>query len=188
VHTCPASIEQALLHPSLAATLPSSQASLEAFTPSPQVLVQTLGSALLQVKPHSTEQLDEHPSPVTILPSSHASPKTSFPSPHTGVNELLLQAGKVKVQPASIEQALLHPSPATVLPSSHASADAFNPSPQTDMQFGAGVVSGGPRLHVAINPGYDETYPGLSEKKYTCKYPVDDVYTSLNLTSESWSI
>jgi hypothetical protein len=53
--------------------------------------VQTLGWALVQVKPHSTEQLDEQPSPFTVSPSSHDSslsypgtPTAVFPSPHTG--------------------------------------------------------------------------------------------------------
>jgi hypothetical protein len=72
---------QPALHPSLGTVLPSSQASLDALNPSPQLLTQTLGSELSQVKPHSTEQLDEHPSPLSVSPSSHVSPPRVFPSP-----------------------------------------------------------------------------------------------------------
>jgi hypothetical protein len=128
---------QSALQPSLGTVLPSSQASLDALNPSPQLLTQTLGSELSQVKPHSTEQLDEQPSPLSVSPSSHVSPVTTLLSPHTGVKVLLSHTGKVEVQPSSIEQALLHPSLGTVLPSSQASSDAFFPSPQGDWHVSA---------------------------------------------------
>jgi hypothetical protein len=54
---------QLLLHPSPLTVLPSSQASSDARSPSPQLFTeQTLGWALPQLKPHSTEHVDEHPS------------------------------------------------------------------------------------------------------------------------------
>jgi hypothetical protein len=40
-------------------------------------------------------------------------------------------------------------------------------------------LSGSPVFHVAANPNCVEL---LSEVKSTCKYPVDDVYTLLELT------
>jgi hypothetical protein len=49
VEVQPGSISQALLHPSFGTVLPSSQASLDAFTPSPQLITQTFGWALVQV-------------------------------------------------------------------------------------------------------------------------------------------
>jgi hypothetical protein len=128
---------QPALQPSLGTVLPSSQASLDALNPSPQLLTQTLGWSLVQVKPHSTEQLDEHPSPFSVSPSSHVSPVTTVLSPHTGVKVLWSHTGKVEVQPSSISQALLHPSLGTVLPSSQASSDAFFPSPQGDWHVSA---------------------------------------------------
>jgi hypothetical protein len=124
---------QPALHPSLVTMLPSSQASLDAFFPSPHIVtVQTLGWALVQVKPHSTEQLDEHPSPLSVSPSSHISVPTALLSPHTGVNVLLPHPGKMGVHPSSFVQTLLHPSPLTLLPSSQGSSDASPPSPQDD--------------------------------------------------------
>jgi hypothetical protein len=94
---------QALLQPSKLTLLPSSQASLDAFAPSPHlVTAQTLGWAPPHAKPHSTEQLDEHPSPLTVLPSSHVSLPAIMLSPHTKTNVLLSQSGMVGVQPGSI--------------------------------------------------------------------------------------
>jgi hypothetical protein len=64
---------QSLLHPSPLTVLPSSHASSDAWTLSPQLDVHTLGSAVPQSKPHSTVHVDEHPSSATESPSSHAS-------------------------------------------------------------------------------------------------------------------
>jgi len=104
---------QPALHPSPVTVLPSSQASFDALTPSPQLDSQTLGWAV-QVNPHSTEQLDEHPSPLSVSPSSHVSVTTTLLSPQTAVNLLVPQSGKKGVHPSSFVQALLHPSPFTL--------------------------------------------------------------------------
>jgi hypothetical protein len=51
--------------------------------PSPQIGVQTAGTAVLQVHPGSMSQVDEQPSPLATLPCSQASPPVRKPSPHT---------------------------------------------------------------------------------------------------------
>jgi len=58
--------EQSPLHFSLLIRSPSSQISPAMFLPSPQMGVQTLGLAALQVQPTSMTQL-EHPSPLTAF-------------------------------------------------------------------------------------------------------------------------
>jgi hypothetical protein len=82
----PSSFVQVLLHPSPLMVLPSSQASSDAFTPSPQGDVHVSGVAGVpptHSKPHSTVQVAEHPSLDTELPSSHASEPALLPSPQT---------------------------------------------------------------------------------------------------------
>ncbi len=74
------------LHPSLLSKLPSSQASSDAITPSPQDDVHVsgvVGVPSTQLKPHSTVQVAEHPSPGSEAPSSHTSVPAFLPSPQT---------------------------------------------------------------------------------------------------------
>jgi hypothetical protein len=163
---------QPALHPSPELVFPSSQYSLDAFTPSPHLVTwQTLGWALVQVKPHSTEQLDEQPSSLSVSPSSHVSVPTILLSPHTGVNVLVPHSGKMGVQPSSFVQVLLHPSPLMVLPSSQASSDAFTPSPQGDVHV-SGVAGVPPTqskphstVHVAEHPSLDTELPSSHASK-----------------------
>ena len=74
---------QSLLHPSPLTVLPSSHASSNAWTPSPQVDAHALGSAVPQSKPHSTVHVDEQPSSLSKFWSSHVSLPPLIPSPHT---------------------------------------------------------------------------------------------------------
>ena len=73
-------------HPSPPILLPSSQASSDAFTPSPQGDEHVSGEVGLppvQANPHSTVQVAEHPSLDTEPPSSHPSVLALLPSPQT---------------------------------------------------------------------------------------------------------
>ena len=72
VQVHPASTVQPV-QPSLLTPLLSSHPSSCARTPSPQVDVHELGSALPQSKPHSTVHVDEHPSSLIVFASSHCS-------------------------------------------------------------------------------------------------------------------
>jgi hypothetical protein len=74
------------LQPSPLTVLPSSQASSEAFFPSPQGdwhVSGVVGVPPVQMKPHSTVQVAEHPSPASEAPSSHPSVPAFWPSPQT---------------------------------------------------------------------------------------------------------
>ena len=68
-------------HPSLEAVLLSSQASLEAFIPSPHVDEHTEGLPV-HVNPYSTEQLESHPSKLAGL-LSQPSFEATIKSPQT---------------------------------------------------------------------------------------------------------
>jgi hypothetical protein len=57
-----------------------------------QVLVQTLGDAVLHVHPLSTAQLEEQPSPELVSPSSHFSAPSFIPFPHTALQSLSFNA------------------------------------------------------------------------------------------------
>src|SRR3989338_4512080 len=91
----------------LAQVLPSSHASPPSTTPLPQLSVQTLGDATVQVHPASTTHTLLQPSPEFASESSHCSPLpcSNVPSPHT----------------ASDRQAASHPSRGNVFLSSHSS-------------------------------------------------------------------
>src|SRR4030095_4925740 len=95
--------------------------------------VQTLGEAVVQLKPGSTKQVEEHPSPEAGSPSSHCSPgfKTPLPQFTTGVQT---RGDAVQVKPGSIKQILEQPSPESVSPSSHCSPAFKVPLPQTAVQ------------------------------------------------------
>lgn len=75
------------VQPSLAMALPSSQASVFAFLPSPQVVVQTLGCVPEQPYPKSIAQAVQ-PSSAIALPSSQASLLARLPSPQVEVQTL----------------------------------------------------------------------------------------------------
>ena len=51
--------------------------------PSPQIVVHTAGTAVVQLQPGSTLQVDEQPSPLAVLLCSQASPPLRTVSPHT---------------------------------------------------------------------------------------------------------
>jgi hypothetical protein len=112
---------QSLLHPSSLTVLPSSHASSDALTPSPQLDVHSLGSAVPQSKPHSTVHVAEHPSLDSESPSSHSSLDDTSPLPHGALHDDCPHSELVQLQPCSTEQELSHPSSLTVLPSSHSS-------------------------------------------------------------------
>ena len=126
----PASIWQTDEQQSLLARLPSSHASLGAFTPSPQTEVQTLGVPV-HVYPGSTAHTAEQPSPVVVLPSSQASAPFLSPSPQIGEQTLGTPA---QLKPASTTHAEEQPSPLVVLLSSQASTPFLRPSPQIGAQ------------------------------------------------------
>jgi hypothetical protein len=80
--TYPVSILQISDQPSSIVILLSSHSSVEAFTPSPHVVVQTLVPVVVHVKPVSTSHVLDHPSPSSVLSSSHSSPFQMVPLPH----------------------------------------------------------------------------------------------------------
>jgi hypothetical protein len=75
-------------HPSPPEVSPSSQASVPAAIPSPQVVSQVLGIAPVQDQPDSTVHEAEQPSPPEVSPSSQASVLALTPSPHIVVQVL----------------------------------------------------------------------------------------------------
>ncbi len=85
VHPHPDSTRQLALHPSPLMVLPSSHLSLPASLESPQLVLQTLGCAAVQLYPHSTAHPALQPSPSAVLPSSHPSEVVLIPFPQTSV-------------------------------------------------------------------------------------------------------
>jgi hypothetical protein len=61
--------------------LPSSHVSFPASLESPQLVLQTLGCAAVQLYPHSTVHTVLQPSLAAVLPSSHASEEVLIPFP-----------------------------------------------------------------------------------------------------------
>jgi hypothetical protein len=155
--------EQFALHPSPLMVLPSSHASMPERTLSPQVVLQRLGCAALQLYPHSTEQMALQPSLPSLLPSSHPSPEVLIPSPQTPVQMDLTHERAEQVHPGStIVQSALHPSPLLVLPSSHVSLPASLKSPQVVLQtLGSAAVQVYPHSteHLSLQPSLPSLLP-----------------------------
>mmetsp|Transcript_42577 Transcript_42577/g.89008 ORF Transcript_42577/g.89008 Transcript_42577/m.89008 type:complete len:204 (-) Transcript_42577:895-1506(-) len=82
MHGAPSHV-QSLLQPSPSTELPSSQASILAFTPSPQTGAQGAPPPVEHRYPRSTSlQSAAQPSPPTLFPSSHISKASRTPLPH----------------------------------------------------------------------------------------------------------
>ena len=130
----PDSVWQVEEHPSLFATLVSSQSSVYtgeavvSLAPLPQVEVQTVGFVPVHEYPAAGPVHElAHPIP-SFVPSSHPSFDAFKPSPQL---ETQLEGAPVQVNANSGTQVELHPSELAVPPSSHASGETMIPSPQT---------------------------------------------------------
>ena len=133
----PVSIAHVELHPSLFATLPSSQyvVSVLKLLPSPHIsdhVSLVVDDPPDQVQPVSILHVELHPSLFATLPSSQyvVSVLKLLPSPHISDHvSLVVDHPPDQVQPVSILHVELHPSLLTTLPSSQVSDPILIPSP-----------------------------------------------------------
>jgi len=117
------SIKHVLEHPSDAAVLPSSQASLkgeaESSAPLPQAQLQSEAGFVpvpSQMYPVSTVHVLEHPSDAAVLPSSQSSrwQTLKIPSPHTGSWKTAVKEILFTVPAPNVEEMLIPKVPPSV--------------------------------------------------------------------------